>query len=299
MRRSCYIAVTDSSPSATANPSTSSTADPEDDHIELELQSRRLGNGRVDFYGPAPTAEDFERWLDEVFEITTGNADFHRYIGNRQSHIAACPRREPPAACCRSASRSSQKATRSMAAMTAAAFVSSQHPTCRTTRPSAPSRCSHCNKCRPPTPPTPRVGPQETVTSAGERVLDGWPTPLKGYRYRFRVVDADEINAFAVPTGHIFVTRGLVESLETEDELAAILAHEIAHVESRHSYRRWRNARNVSRFSGIAAAFAGVSDNVADDIVVAMTSFAAQLFMSGHGRDREREADLFCELLPQ
>lgn len=58
-------------------------ADPEDDHIELELQSRRLGNGRVDFYGPAPTAEDFERWLDEVFEITTGNADFHRYIGNR------------------------------------------------------------------------------------------------------------------------------------------------------------------------------------------------------------------------
>lgn len=137
-------------------------------------------------------------------------------------------------------------------------------------------------------------GPQEAVTSAGERVLDGWPTPLKGYRYRFRVVDADEINAFAVPTGHIFVTRGLVESLETEDELAAILAREIAHVESRHSYRRWRNARNVSRFSGIATAFAGVSDNVADDIVVAMTSFAAQLFMSGHGRDREREADLFA-----
>ena len=60
-------------------------ADPEDDHIELELRSTRLGRGRVDFYGQAPTAQDFERWLDEVFEVTTAEADFQRYIGNRQS----------------------------------------------------------------------------------------------------------------------------------------------------------------------------------------------------------------------
>ena len=60
-------------------------ADPEDDHIELELQSARLGRGRVDVYGPAPSAQDFERWLDEVFEVTTAEADFQRYIGNRQS----------------------------------------------------------------------------------------------------------------------------------------------------------------------------------------------------------------------
>ena len=82
---------------------------------------------------------------------------------------------------------------------------------------------------------------QEEVNRLGACVLDRWPVPLKGYRYRFQVVDADDINAFAVPTGYIFVTRGLLESLETDDELAAILAHEIAHVESRHSYRQWRN----------------------------------------------------------
>ena len=58
-------------------------ADPEDDHIELELQSARLGRGRVDVYGPAPSAQDFERWLDEVFEVTTAEADFQRYIGGR------------------------------------------------------------------------------------------------------------------------------------------------------------------------------------------------------------------------
>ena len=54
-------------------------ADPEDDHIELELQSARLGRGRVDFYGPTPSAQDFERWLDEVFEVTTAEADFQRW----------------------------------------------------------------------------------------------------------------------------------------------------------------------------------------------------------------------------
>ena len=60
-------------------------ADPENDHIELEIQSRRLGRGRIDFYGAAPTADDFERWLDEVFELATPEADFRRYIGNRRS----------------------------------------------------------------------------------------------------------------------------------------------------------------------------------------------------------------------
>ena len=108
------------------------------------------------------------------------------------------------------------------------------------------------------------------------------------------MVDADEINAFAVPTGYVFVTRGLLDSLETEDELAAILAHEIAHVENRHGYRIWRNSQNVSRWAGIASAIAGVSDNVSDDIVAAMLSLTANLFLSGHGRDREREADLFA-----
>ena len=62
-------------------------ADPEDDHIELELRSDRLGAGRVDFYGIAPTADDFEQWLDQIFEVTTAEADFHRYVGNRESQM--------------------------------------------------------------------------------------------------------------------------------------------------------------------------------------------------------------------
>ena len=90
------------------------------------------------------------------------------------------------------------------------------------------------------------------------------------------------------------MTRGLLESLETDDEVAAILAHEIAHVESRHSYRIWRNARRAATIAGIVGLFAGGTKNVADDIVATITSFTANLFMAGHGRDRERESDLFA-----
>ena len=58
---------------------------------------------------------------------------------------------------------------------------------------------------------------QEQLEGVGQRVLDRWPVPLKGYRYRFQVVDSEDINAFAVPTGYIFMTRGLLESLESDN----------------------------------------------------------------------------------
>ena len=268
-------------------------ADPERDHIELELQSARLGRGRIDFYGRPPAPEEFERWLDEVFEVVTPAADFHRYVANRRSrtlhirganHLPPAPDRE--------------------------LFADD--------RDALDAGYSRCGVCFLPTPdvagyetekslamfglqqvratyyPSVDTAQQQRVAAVGTGVLDRWPVPLKGYRYRFQVVDADDINAFAVPTRYIFVTRGLLESLETDEELAAILAHEIAHVESRHSYRQWRNERNTSIVTGILGALAGVTDNAVDDVIAAMTSFTSQLFLAGHGRDREREADLFA-----
>ena len=266
-------------------------ADPEDDHIELELQSSRLGRGRIDFYGPAPTAQEFERWLDQVFEVTTSEAEFHRYIGNLQSqtlhirganHLPDAADRQPFATeaealgyhrcgvCFVSTPDVSDYETeRSLALLSLQNVQSTYYPLVDTES-------------------------QEYVGRIGQRVLDGWPVPLKGYRYRFQVIDSDDINAFAVPTGYIFMTRGLLESLESDNEVAAILAHEIAHVESRHSYRIWRNAQRASAIAGIVGLLAGGTDNAADDIVAVMTSFTASLFMAGHGRDRERESDIFA-----
>ena len=267
--------------------------DPENDHLEMELESRRLGRGRIDFYGAPPSASDFEIWLDDIFEIATPESEFNLYVGNQESATLHL----------RGANHLPQETAREPFLKVEDALVAGYH------------RCGVCFVVTPDVSgyeterdlamfslqqvrstyyPRVDIEEQELVDSIGGRVLDNWPIPLKGYRYRFQVVDADEINAFAVPTGYIFVTRGLLESLETNEELEAILAHEIAHVETRHSYRLFRNAQNVSRWLGIAAALTGLSDNEADDLVASMLAFTANIFLTGHGRDREREADMFA-----
>lgn len=58
--------------------------------------------------------------------------------------------------------------------------------------------------------------------------------------YIFRVIDEDDVNAFALPGGYIFIFRGLVERVKTDDELASVIAHEIAHVVARHSVKRFQ-----------------------------------------------------------
>ena len=71
-----------------------------------------------------------------------------------------------------------------------------------------------------------RVGRQITAVSDRQEV-----------EYIFRVIDKDEVNAFALPGGYIFVFRGLIEKVDRDDELAAVIAHEIAHVVARHSIK--------------------------------------------------------------
>lgn len=56
--------------------------------------------------------------------------------------------------------------------------------------------------------------------------------------YTFRVIDKDDVNAFALPGGYVFIFRGLVEKVKNDDELASVIAHEIAHVVARHSIKR-------------------------------------------------------------
>jgi predicted Zn-dependent protease len=57
-------------------------------------------------------------------------------------------------------------------------------------------------------------------------------------KYAFRVIDKDDMNAFALPGGYVFVFKGLVDKVSNDDELAAVIAHEMAHVVARHSIKR-------------------------------------------------------------
>jgi len=70
--------------------------------------------------------------------------------------------------------------------------------------------------------------------------------------YHFLILDSDEINAFATPGGHVFITRGLIRCCRTEDALAAVLAHEIAHIQLRHGMKAIEKSRMSEALTIIA-----------------------------------------------
>jgi len=114
--------------------------------------------------------------------------------------------------------------------------------------------------------------------------------------YHFLVLDSDEINAFAGPGGLITVTRGMLRLCRTEDELAAVLAHEIGHVQHRHGLQAIKKSRWTGAFTTIVVE-AGKSLGGAD-LAEAVKAFEGSigdvmqtLVNSGYGRAAEREAD--------
>ncbi|MGD8993207.1 MAG: M48 family metalloprotease, partial [Desulfobacterales bacterium] len=80
---------------------------------------------------------------------------------------------------------------------------------------------------------------QTHLSATGETVLQNWPVKLLGYDYAFYLTSSDEINAFAIPTGKIIITTALFDSLDNDDELKALLAYAIAHIEQRHSLKKY------------------------------------------------------------
>ena len=78
------------------------------------------------------------------------------------------------------------------------------------------------------------------VQLVGERLAANSHRPQ--LQYRFAVLDSPEVNAFALPGGYIYVTRGILAHLNSEAELAAVLGHEIGHVTARHAVRQYSAA---------------------------------------------------------
>ena len=73
-----------------------------------------------------------------------------------------------------------------------------------------------------------------------DKILSSWPEKLKGYDYRVQVIRDEQPNAYAVAGGNLFFTTGLINLAESEAELESVLAHEIAHVERRHTLRGYK-----------------------------------------------------------
>lgn len=116
------------------------------------------------------------------------------------------------------------------------------------------------------------------------------------FDFKFFVIKNSVYNAFAVPGGYIFVHTGLIAAMEKESELAGILAHEAAHVTSRHIASQVEDSKKVSlaALAGIAAGIAiGMSGGDPDAVmgVIAGTQAAGQSAMLSYSREHEREAD--------
>ncbi len=103
--------------------------------------------------------------------------------------------------------------------------------------------------------------------------------------FTFTLLDSPDINAFALPGGFIYVNRGLLAYLDSEAELAAVLAHEIGHITERHHSRR-KTQSVTSQVAAVTAYILTGSGQIYD----AASMYGAEL-ISGFGRDMELEAD--------
>jgi predicted Zn-dependent protease len=122
--------------------------------------------------------------------------------------------------------------------------------------------------------------------------------------YHFVVLDSDDINAFATPSGLIFVTRGLIRCCPTEDALAAILAHEIGHVQLRHGMQSIEKARVTEALTVLAQEGAKTlgSREVAqltETFSGAISDIANSMINNGYSRTFEYQADQASVVLVQ
>jgi predicted Zn-dependent protease len=128
--------------------------------------------------------------------------------------------------------------------------------------------------------------------------------------YYLMILDTEEVNAFASSGGHVFITKGLLRSANSEDALAGIIAHEIAHIQLQHSVQAIKASRTTDAWTSVATTTAGVAltatgNSTADmlaDLVNMLDSdikgAISNLVEKGYSRDQEYQADdLALELL--
>jgi predicted Zn-dependent protease len=131
------------------------------------------------------------------------------------------------------------------------------------------------------------------VSKIGNRIVAGLEKPL--FNYHFYVIKTDPYNAFAIPAGYIFINSGLLMAMDDEDELAGILAHEIAHVNARHISQKIERSKKIgwARMAGmVAGALMGIAG--AGDAAQAVTrgsAGAAQTAELAYSRENEMQAD--------
>jgi len=111
------------------------------------------------------------------------------------------------------------------------------------------------------------------------------------WKYSFQIVDQEEPNAFSIPGGGIYVSRGLLAFVNREDELAGVLAHEIAHVTQRHSAKRQRESILPGLLSLPGNVVGGVVSENLGALINAPIDTVGGAWLGRYSRSQETEAD--------
>ncbi len=130
---------------------------------------------------------------------------------------------------------------------------------------------------------------QRYVDKVGQRVAK--VADRRAISYQFKVVDEYRENAMALPGGYIYITRGMLASLNSEAELAGVLGHEVAHVTQRHGARQMTKALGAQVLTLAAAAGGAIAGGGAVAPAITLTQAVSANIINGHGREFEFEAD--------
>ncbi len=128
------------------------------------------------------------------------------------------------------------------------------------------------------------------VQEIGEKVKA--VSELADQRFTFTLLDSDLVNAFALPGGYVYVTRGLLALADDEAELAGVLGHEIGHITARHTAQRYDRAM-LGQLGALAATIAGglLAGEAGAQLGQALGGTLAVAYVQGFSREQEFEAD--------
>ncbi len=122
----------------------------------------------------------------------------------------------------------------------------------------------------------------------GERLAQ--VSDRQDFKYHFYLVEKDELNAFTTPGGNIYFYTGLFDKLKTDDEIAAVLAHEIGHCAAKHTVKKFQAALGYSLLSNIV--FEGLRmDSSTKQVTSIGTNLAMSIVFSAYSRHDEYQAD--------
>lgn len=130
------------------------------------------------------------------------------------------------------------------------------------------------------------------VERVGRRLVAAIPPQFRqpAFNYRFKLVDASDINAFALPGGPMYVNRGMIQSARNEGEMAGVMAHEISHVALRHATAQQTKATSAKSVLGTIGLVLGGAV-LGGDAGAQLGALGAAAWMTKYSREYESQAD--------